>query len=69
MTSLKFDTPESSLDWVNFGFLYAIFVQRSILATELNFYPISPPPLPYILIAKTILVILCIVCAKREESK
>ena len=42
-TRLKF----SSLDWLIPGFLYAIFVQRSILATELNFYPI-PSPLSFI---------------------
>ena len=42
-TRLKF----SSLDWMIPGFLDAIFVQRSILATELNVYPI-PSPLSFI---------------------
>ena len=37
----------SSLDWLNFDFLYAIFVQRSILPTELISYPIPPHPLHF----------------------
>ena len=30
----------SSLDWLNFDYLYAILVHRSMLATKLNSYPI-----------------------------
>ena len=38
-----FGMRNSSLNWLNSDFLYAIFVQTSMLATKLNSYPIPPP--------------------------
>ena len=52
---ILFNRLGSSLDWLIPDFLFAFFVQRNIVATELNFYPV-PSPLLFFGGAQTILL-------------